>query len=63
MTTIRLYADNITDTNATAHRLLFDPNRTKPDPKFVEDRERNIHMSFGLTVKRSFGGGGAKPGN
>ncbi|HET7317348.1 MAG TPA: outer membrane beta-barrel protein [Sphingomicrobium sp.] len=58
-TTIRLDADNIFDTNATAHRLIFRPNRTDPDPRFEELRERNIHVSFGLTVKRSFGGGGS----
>jgi outer membrane receptor protein involved in Fe transport len=62
-TTIRLDADNITDTNATAHRLLWHTNRLEPNPEFVENRERNIHVSFGLTVKRSFGGGGAKPSN
>ncbi len=54
-TTIRLDADNIFDTDAHAHRLLYRPNRTATDPLFVEDRERNIHTSFTLTVKRSFG--------
>ena len=58
-TTIRLDADNIFDTNANAHRLLFRPNRTIGDPTFIEDRERNIHTAFTLTLKRSFGGGGA----
>jgi hypothetical protein len=58
-TTIRLDLDNILDTNATANRLLFRPNRTNPDPRFQEIRERNIHTSVGLTIKRSFGGGGA----
>lgn len=63
-TTIRLDADNIFDTNATAHRVLFRPNRTIIDPTFIEDRERNIHTAFQLTIKRSFGGGGgAKQGN
>ncbi len=55
-TTIRFDADNILDTNATARRLLFRPNRSEADPQFEEFRERNIHASFGLTVKRSFGG-------
>lgn len=57
-TTVRLDADNIFDTNATAHRLLFRPDRTIIDPTFIEDRERNIHTAFTLTLKRSFGGGG-----
>jgi outer membrane receptor protein involved in Fe transport len=56
-TTVRLDVDNLTDTNATAHRILYRPNRLQPEPMFIEDRERNIHMSVGLTVKRSFGGG------
>ena len=56
-TTVRLDVDNLFDTNATAHRLLYRPNRTNPEPRFEEIRERNIHMSFGLSIKRSFGGG------
>jgi len=56
-TTIRLDIDNLFDTNAEANRLLYRPNRTVMDPMFREFRERNIHMSFGLTIKRSFGGG------
>jgi outer membrane receptor protein involved in Fe transport len=61
-TTIRFDADNIFDTDATAHRVLFRPNRTNPDPKFAEDRQRNIHRSFMLTVKRSFGRGATGTG-
>jgi hypothetical protein len=59
-TTVRLDADNIFDTNATAHRLLYRPDRRILDPTFIENRERNIHTAFTLTVKRSFGGGEAK---
>jgi hypothetical protein len=59
-TTIRLDADNIFDTNANAHRVLYRPNRTIMDPTFIENRERNIHTAFTLTVKRSFGGGASK---
>lgn len=59
-TTIRLDGDNIFDTNANAHRLLFRPNRTIIDPTFIENRERNIHTAFTLTIKRSFGSGGTK---
>jgi hypothetical protein len=58
-TTIRLDADNILDTGAQRERILYRPNRTSPDPLFYEVRERNIHVSFGLSVKRSFGGGNA----
>jgi hypothetical protein len=57
-TTIRLDGDNIFDTNANAHRLLYRPDRTIIDPTFIENRERNIHTAFTLTIKRSFGGGG-----
>jgi len=58
-TTVRLDLDNILDTDATANRLLFRPNRLNPLLRFEENRERNIHTSVGLTIKRSFGGGGA----
>ena len=61
-TTIRFDADNIFDTDATAHRVLYRPNRTVPDPKFIEDRERNIHRAFQITLKRSFGRGSAGTG-
>lgn len=56
-TTVRLDANNIFDTNAVADRLLYRPNRTVTDPMFHEIRERNIHVTFGLSIKRSFGGG------
>jgi outer membrane receptor protein involved in Fe transport len=56
-TTIRLDADNIFDTDANAHRVLYRPDRTIIDPTFIENRERNIHTAFTLTIKRSFGGG------
>ena len=60
-TTIRLDADNILNTEAHAHRLLYRPDRRIIDPTFIENRDRNIHTAFTLTLKRSFGGGGAKP--
>jgi hypothetical protein len=56
-TTIRLDGDNILDTNANAHRLLYRPDRRIIDPTLIENRERNIHTAFTLTLKRSFGGG------
>ena len=41
-------------------RLIFIPNRAEPDPFVINEfRERDRHFNFGLTVKRSFGGGAA----
>ncbi len=61
-TTVRLDVDNIFDTAAERRRVRFVPDRTVLVPTFDEVRRRNIHVSFGLSVKRSFGGGGgAKP--
>jgi hypothetical protein len=51
-----LDVDNALDTGATRERLLFLPNRAAPERSFRELRERNRHVSFGLTIKRSFGG-------
>ncbi|MBA3577753.1 MAG: TonB-dependent receptor [Sphingomonas sp.] len=62
-TTIRLDIDNLFDTAAERQRILYQPNRTNPIPSFFELRERNIHLTFGLTVKRSFGGGATGTGN
>ena len=58
-TSITFDVDNAFNTLAERTRLLFDPNRA--DPKTVENeyRERNRHLKFGLTVKRTFGGGAA----
>jgi hypothetical protein len=54
-----LDVDNVLDTSANRDRLLFRPNRAQPLSVFDEVRERNRHRSVGLTLKRSFGGGGA----
>jgi hypothetical protein len=56
---ITLDVDNVLDTSANRDRLLFRPNRAQPLSVFDEVRERNRHRSVGLTLKRSFGGGGA----
>jgi hypothetical protein len=40
-------------------RLLSFPNRAQPDFNFREFRERDRHLTFGVTVKQTFGGGGA----
>ena len=42
------------------NRLLFFPNRAEPDTIINEYRERDQHISIGLTLKQSFGGGGGK---
>ena len=42
------------------NRLLFFPNRAEPDTIINEYRERDQHISIGLTLKQSFGGGGKK---
>lgn len=56
-TAITLDADNIFDTAGMRERLMFIPNRANPDFSLHEFRERNRHVNFGLTLKRSFGGG------
>lgn len=55
-TSITLDVDNAFDTTSVRERLFFDPNRSSPDPSEREDRVRNRHVSFGLTLKQSFGG-------
>ncbi|MEO7636956.1 MAG: outer membrane beta-barrel protein [Sphingomicrobium sp.] len=57
-TSITFDVDNLFDTGASRERLFFDPNRTSPEPAVREFRERNRHMSFGLTLKQSFGSSG-----
>jgi hypothetical protein len=50
---------NVDHTFGNRNRLLFRPNRA--DPQFIinEFRERDQHISVGLTLKRTFGSGGA----
>ncbi len=57
-TTVTLDVDNVLDTLAQRERLLSIPDRRSPVLRIREFRERNRHVSVGLTVKRSFGGGG-----
>ena len=61
-TTITLDLDNAFDTSGNRNRLLFIPNRARPDFVIDEFRERNRHLNFGLTLKQSFGGGAACSG-
>jgi hypothetical protein len=58
-TAITFDVDNLFNTSGNRERLLFRPNRAQQDFIFDETRERNRHRSFGITLKRSFGGGGA----
>lgn len=58
-TAITIDVDNAFDTDARRNRLLFFPNRASPDDIINEFRERNRHVNFGITLKRSFGGGAA----
>jgi len=57
-TSITLDVDNLFSTKGLRERLLYDPNRTRPDPAWREFRERNRHPNIGLTFKQSFGGAG-----
>ena len=58
-TAITFDVDNLIDTGATRGRLLIFPNRANPQVSINELRERNRHLNFGITLKRSFGGGAA----
>ena len=57
-TAITLDVDNLFASSGNRDRLLFRPNRAQPTFIFDETRERNRHQSIGITLKRSFGGGG-----
>ena len=58
-TSITLDLDNALDTSGNRHRRLFFPNRAVPSLVLNEVRERNRHINIGLTIKQTFGGGGA----
>ena len=63
-----LDVDNAINTHAARDRLISFPNRLTPEAVVDEFRERNRHLNFGLTIKRSFGGAGtaaapAQPGS
>ena len=49
---------NVDHTFGKRNRLLFRPNRAQPDIIVNEYRERDQHISVGLTLKQTFGGGG-----
>jgi len=49
---------NLDHTFGKRNRLLFFPNRAAPEFAIDEFRERDQHISIGLTLKQTFGGGG-----
>jgi hypothetical protein len=55
-TAITLDVDNVLNTQALRVRNLYFPNRLTTKERLDEIRERNRHLNFGLTLKRSFGG-------
>ena len=55
-TTVTFDVDNLFRTRGLRNRLLSFPNRATPVRSIEERRERNLHVNFGLTVKRTFGG-------
>jgi hypothetical protein len=57
-TSITFDVDNALNGHGQRTRLIFDPNRADPETIVDEFRERNRHLNLGLTIKRSFGGGG-----
>jgi hypothetical protein len=54
-TSIILEVDNAFETTGERNRLRFFPNRATPELVIDEFRERNRHLSFGLTLKQAFG--------
>jgi hypothetical protein len=56
-TAISFNVDNAFETSGNRERILFSPNRATPEDIVHELRERNRHISVGLTLKQSFGGG------
>ena len=50
---------NLDHTFGKRNRLLFRPNRADPTLIVNEYRERDQHISVGLTLKQTFGGGAA----
>lgn len=54
-TTVTFDVDNLLDTAGGRVRTFFAPNRGNLIPNIRETRERNVHLSFALTLKQSFG--------
>ena len=56
--TLTFDVNNLFATSGQRDRLLFFPNRAAPTLVINEYRERNQHLTFGLTLKQSFAGAG-----
>ncbi len=61
-TTLRLDFDNVLQTTGQRQRRFFDPNRSAANPVANEFRSRNSRTAVTFSVRRGFGGGGAKAG-
>jgi hypothetical protein len=63
-TAITFDINNLFNTPSQRERLIFFPQRAMPQASVREFRDRNRHLDFGITLKRSFGGGRGrgKPG-
>ncbi len=61
-TSITLDVDNAIATPGQRLRRIFIPNRRDADQVIEEFRERNRHLNFGLTLKRTFGGAASGTG-
>ncbi|WP_309660652.1 outer membrane beta-barrel protein [Sphingomonas sp.] len=57
-TSITFDVDNLFDTDGQRERIFSFPNRSNPNPDVREFRERNKHVSFGITLKQTLGGAG-----
>lgn len=55
-TTVTLDVDNLFDTAGEIRRTFYSPNRRDGVADAFEVRERNRHLTIGLTVKQSIGG-------
>jgi len=53
-TTVTFDIDNLFETQAQRERIFSFPSRAVP-PSLLEFRERNLHRTFGITVKQGFG--------
>lgn len=56
-TSLTFDVDNLFQTSGNRERLRFFPNRADPEEVIHEVRERNRHLTFGLTLKQTLGGG------
>ena len=60
-TSVTFDIDNAINTHGMRNREIYIPNRAATNPFVIDEmRERNRHLNVGLTIKRTFGGGGAQ---